>query len=142
RAMQALVAVSIASITLSPVLYRAGARIERRFAKGAAPAESEGRPDPSQRVIVVGYGPVGRAVTQLFAEHELEATVIELNHDTVRALLAEGKRAIYGDASQPRILEAAGVKEAGSLVFAAFGTPSDAVIRAAKELNPNLRVIA
>lgn len=49
---------------------------------------------------------------------------------------------MYGDATQREILHAAGVEHAGTLVFAASGTPPADVIRAAKELNPTLRIFA
>src|SRR6185369_319072 len=94
------------------------------------------------RAVVVGYGPVGRTVTRLLRENELEPTVVELNHDTVAQLKKEGIRAVYGDAAQRSILEEAGVREAGSLVFAASGTAADAVIAVAKELNPGIRILA
>jgi CPA2 family monovalent cation:H+ antiporter-2 len=75
-------------------------------------------------------------------ENELEPTVIELNHDTVARLRNEGVRAVYGDAAQRAILEEAGVRSSGSLVFAASGTPAEAVISIAKELNPEIRILA
>jgi CPA2 family monovalent cation:H+ antiporter-2 len=89
---------------------------------------------------VIGHGPVGRTLVKLLRDHGLEPTVVELNHETVARLRADGTRAIYGDATQREILEQAGVRDAGSLVFAASGSP-EAVVRAAKELNPNLTTL-
>jgi monovalent cation:H+ antiporter-2, CPA2 family len=147
RAMQALVAASIVSITLNPLLFSlvepVARRLSARPARGSEAHADEPRGDePAHRTIVVGYGPVGRTLARLLRENELTATIIELNLETVRQLQAEGIRAIYGDASQSEILVEAGVKEAGSLIFAASGSPADAVIRAAKELNPNLLILA
>ena len=76
-------------------------------------------------------------MTRLLRESELEPTVVELNHDTVAQLRKDGVRAVYGDAAQRTILEEAGIREAGSLVFAASGTAADAVISIAKELDPS-----
>ncbi|MCC6554508.1 MAG: cation:proton antiporter [Polyangiaceae bacterium] len=145
-AMQALVAASVISITLNPLLFRLVEPAARRLA-ARLPRDREAsaeRPQPREavhRAIVVGYGPVGRTVTRLLSEHELEPTIIELNHDTVKQLRREGVRAIYGDASQPEILGQAGAREAGSLVFTASGSPAD-VVRAAKALNPDLQILA
>jgi CPA2 family monovalent cation:H+ antiporter-2 len=75
-------------------------------------------------------------------QSQLEPTVVELNHETVRELLAQGFGAVHGDASQCTILEAAGVREAASFIFAASGTPAEAVISVAKELNPEIRILA
>jgi CPA2 family monovalent cation:H+ antiporter-2 len=155
--MQTLVASSILSITVNPLLYRLVEPVTKLLGgerEGETPAR-EGEPptaevnaqeesdgDRAHRAIVVGYGPVGRTVTRLLRENELVPTVIELNHETVSRLRDEGVRAIYGDAAQRTILEQAGVRHAGSLVFAASGTAADAVISIAKELNPEIRILA
>jgi monovalent cation:H+ antiporter-2, CPA2 family len=142
-ATQALVVAGIVSITLNPLAFRLVDPLSRlltaRAAKGAAPDlpfASDG-----QTTIVVGYGPVGRTLAELLKEHDLEPTVIELNHDTVNQLRESGIRALYGDAAQSEILEQAGIRKAGALIFAASGS-ADAVIRAARDLNPDLLVVA
>jgi CPA2 family monovalent cation:H+ antiporter-2 len=147
--MQTLVASSIVTITVNPLLYRVVDPLSRLLGERAPVARADpsldgdrAASDPAHRVIVVGYGPVGRTVTRLLRDNQLGLTVIELNHDTVNRLRGEGVRAIYGDASQRTILEQAGVGEAGSLVFAASGTPAAAVISIAKELNPAIRILA
>jgi monovalent cation:H+ antiporter-2, CPA2 family len=147
RATQALVAASILSITLNPLLFRlvepAARRLSARLSRGGdARADVPRAYAPAHRAVVVGYGPVGRTLARLLRENEVEPTVIELNHETVQELRGQGLSAIYGDASQPEILARAGVKEAGSLIFAASGSPADAVIRVAKELNPTLLILA
>jgi monovalent cation:H+ antiporter-2, CPA2 family len=147
RAMQALVAASIVSITLNPLLFHLvepAARwlSARRSRDTEAHADEPPTYDLASRAIVVGYGPVGRTLAKLLRENELDPTIIELNPETVQQLRHEGIRAIYGDASQAEILERAGVKGAASLIFAASGSAADAVIRAAKELNPTLLILA
>ena len=52
--------------------------------------------------MVVGHGPVGQAVER--ALRGLTTLVIDLNMDTVAEMLAQGRLAIYGDASHPQIL--------------------------------------
>jgi CPA2 family monovalent cation:H+ antiporter-2 len=148
RAIQAIVAAAIISITLNPLLFRLVEPAARWLSARSSPRSGEAHEskprtyEMASRAIVVGYGPVGRTLAKLLRENELEPTIIELNHETVQALQGEGVRAVYGDASQPEILERAGVKEAGSLIFAASGSQADAVIRAAKELNPALLILA
>jgi CPA2 family monovalent cation:H+ antiporter-2 len=77
----------------------------------------------------------------LLTESGVTPTVVELNHETVAALHAQGIAAVYGDATQREILERAGVAHAGSLVLTASG-PTDATIRLAREMNPALLVLA
>jgi CPA2 family monovalent cation:H+ antiporter-2 len=141
---QALVAAAIISITLNPLFFRLAAPLGRWLTSSSAERSEEPLADvPSaERVIVVGYGPVGRTITKLLIENGLTPTVIELNHETVRGLLRDGMRAIYGDASQREILEQAGMRNTNSLVFAASGTPAESVIRVAKELNPVTRIVS
>jgi CPA2 family monovalent cation:H+ antiporter-2 len=144
RASQSLVAASIVSITLNPLLFRLVVPATRwlsRFSPTRDLGVAVSRPRyPTHHVVIVGYGPVGRTLGDLLREHELEATFIELNHETVERLHRQGFRAIYGDASQREILRRAGVTDSGSLIFAASGSPA-AVIRAAKDLNPSLSIL-
>jgi CPA2 family monovalent cation:H+ antiporter-2 len=148
RATQPLVAAAIVSITLNPLLFRLASPVSRRLSSWLSRSEGEGEGESAPattgeagfRAIVIGYGPVGRTLARLLREQGLSPTIVELNHETVAELTAKGVHAIYGDASQPEILESAGAKEAFALVFAASGSP-DAVIRAAKEINPALLIL-
>jgi CPA2 family monovalent cation:H+ antiporter-2 len=158
EATNAVVAASIVSIVLNPLLYRAMPRIERWVSARPGLARLFSRPpvpidaaepaprrpvDPSQRTVVVGYGPTGRTVVRLLRENELVPTVVELNVDTVRELRDQGIDAVYGDASQLETLKTANLARAGSLVLTSPGTSGTAeVIRLARELNPELRVLA
>ncbi|MFT3775685.1 MAG: cation:proton antiporter [Minicystis sp.] len=143
QAAQVLVVTSIVSITLNPLLFKLIDPLVRRLSTVRARPEIAPAPravEPESRAIVVGYGPVGRTLARLLREEGIEPTVVELNHETMAALRAEGVPSVYGDASQEPILEAAGIKTAGALVFAASGSP-DAVIRLAKEMNPRIRIL-
>ena len=74
------------------------------------------------RVVVVGYGPVGRTLVRLLRENRFQAVVIELNHETVRRLADEGIAAVYGDAAHRETLEQAGLRDAVALVFSSSQT--------------------
>jgi CPA2 family monovalent cation:H+ antiporter-2 len=155
--MNVLVAVSIVSIVLNPLAYRTVRPIERwaqahprlwRFVnpplvdRGARPLK---RPpaDPRTRAVVIGYGPTGRTVTRLLRENGIEPTVVELNIETVRELRAQGVAALYGDATQRETLEGAGMAGAGNLILTSAGMETSAdVIRLARELNPDVHVLA
>jgi CPA2 family monovalent cation:H+ antiporter-2 len=156
EAAEALVVTAIVSITLNPVLFGRRELFARWLSRLAPRRSAEPAVDPprneggeklpateeAHRAIVVGYGPVGRTLSHLLRENGIEPIIVELNLDTVRALKAEGARAIYGDATQQEILDQAGVRTATSLLFTASGVPAEAVIRSAKELNPKIFILA
>jgi CPA2 family monovalent cation:H+ antiporter-2 len=158
-ATNVLVATSIASIVVNPLLYRAVGPLERwivarprlRRLMDPAPSTSVGQretrtrpvPDPSRRAVVVGYGPTGRAVADLLRDNRIEPTVIELNVDTVRALRDRGVDAVYGDATRPETLVAAGVPSSDTLILGSAGMANATeVIRSARQLHPGVRVLA
>jgi len=157
EATHALVAASIVSIVLNPVLYRAVPRIEKWVSASAVlsgllnpragASDSEAAPqrpkDAARRAIIVGFGPTGRTLVRLLRDNGIEPVVIELNMETVRELRAEGIEAVYGDAVRRDILEAAGPGNAGTLILTSAGmSGAGEVIRAARELNPRIQVLA
>ena len=153
---QVLVAASIVSISLNPLLYRQVGAMERwsmarprlwawlNRRQTHHPDASVPAPSPSvHRALVVGYGPVGRTVARLLRDSDIEPVIIEMNLDTVRALRAQGIPSLYGDARHPDILRAAGVEKAVGLVLSASGmVGSGEIIRQATQLNPGIRVVA
>jgi len=159
-ATQALVAASILSISLNPLLFRIVRPLELAMRKRsrwwmrlevrADPGDVHGarrRADaPSKRkhrAVVVGSGPVGRTLARLLLENEIEPVMIELNLETVRGLRTRGMLAVYGDATHTNTLREAGIEEADTLILSASGLrTSREIVRAARELNPDIRVLA
>ena len=154
-ATNALVATSIVSIVLNPVLFRTIAPISGWFTRRPALARfvdrsvapddgvQVARPKAAYRAIVVGYGPTGRTVARMLKTNGVAPTIVELNIDTVRELREQGVDAVYGDASRPDTLEAADAANAGSLILTSAGMDNGAeVIRIAREHNPSIRVLA
>jgi CPA2 family monovalent cation:H+ antiporter-2 len=161
-ASNALIATAIISITLNPLLYGQLDRLEvwaarrpqlwQRLNRGgqqmttwrrrAEEQESE-RLKPDHHAVIVGYGPIGKAVTQLLRDNEITPTVIDMNLATVRTLRSRGIDAVYGDARHRDTLVMAGVPTAESLILSAAAMHgSGEVIRQARELNQKIRVLA
>ncbi len=156
EATNTLVAASIVSIVLNPVLYRLVPRVEKwaaghpRWSRFLNPKVVDGdaavpaRPtDRRERAIVVGYGPTGRTVVRLLRDNGITPTVVELNMESVRHLRQMGIDAVYGDVTRRDTLEAAGTSEAGTLILttAGMGSASE-VIRMAREISPGIHVLA
>jgi CPA2 family monovalent cation:H+ antiporter-2 len=156
-AMNPIVTTAIVSIMLNPVLYRKlGAleawlarhpRLWRLLNRGAhgdlLTTVSETRPIPAYRAVVVGHGPIGQTMSRLLRERGIEATIIEMNVETVRRLRRQGQRAVYGDANQAHVLEEAGIAQARTIILSASGSAGAAeVIREARRINPRIHVVA
>jgi len=137
----ALVAASIISIALNPSLYSLARRWSFSRAGTQPPATGVRPPVDPNRCILVGYGPVGSIVHRLLAERGADITVIDLNLGTVRSLRERGVAAIYGDVLRAGTLEEAGIATAGSLVLSADVEDAAEIIRQARLLNPELRVL-
>jgi monovalent cation:H+ antiporter-2, CPA2 family len=155
-----IVACALVSISLNPFLFRwvgpAEAWLRRRpvlwpalnaastrrtdqvNAQGAAAVASRTEP----LAVVVGYGPVGQAVDTVLREAGLETVVVDTNMDTVAAIEAAGRLAIFGDASHEAILEKAGVRRASHLVITLPHSVNRApLIARARQLNPRCRIV-
>jgi CPA2 family monovalent cation:H+ antiporter-2 len=158
QATNALVATSIVSIVLNPLAYRTIRPIERWLVRHPALSAMLNREiavatelrnaanrtaDPAHRAVVIGYGPTGRAVVRLLRDNGITPTIVDLNLDVVRALREQGFEAIYGDATRPDTLDAAGMALARSLILSSAGMANSVeVIRMARGVNANIRVLA
>ncbi|MET0553918.1 MAG: cation:proton antiporter, partial [Vicinamibacteria bacterium] len=154
-----LVAVALVSISLNPFLFtwldgierwlrarpRLWALLDARAAQrrgtinaetGAALASATG-----SRAIIIGYGPVGQAVDRVLSETGIDTVVIDLNMDTIAEREAAGRRALYGDASQPGILEQAGIARAQYLIVTLpHSVNRTPLITTARQLSPRCRI--
>lgn len=154
-----LIAASIISISLNPVLYRMIGPLEKLAkqtrlwrkledrsklrALTAADDKTGQLPVSRDRAIVVGYGPTGRTLSRLLGENGIDPVILEMNLHTVRQLQTEGIAAVYGDATHRETLTGAGIETAVALVLTSAGMQgSEDVIRHSRDINPNLRIIA
>jgi len=154
----AIVAAAIVSISINPWLYGQFLRVEtlvnrwpklrhwldRRAAETGASANLRHlkKPQGAAEVVIVGYGPVGRSIEHRVDEIGLSHVVVEMNVDTVLALQGQGKRALFGDATNSQILEAAGIRTATYLVVTLpEASAAYAIVNAARALNPAIKCL-
>lgn len=149
-----VVGAAIISISVNPLVFRWVVSLEPRLAKwpwlasrseklGARANEAAAknkRDDPG--AIVVGYGPVGQTVTRLLSEFGINPMIVERNVDAVLELQQRGQQALFGDASRPEILRAAGLEAAAYIVVTVpHAGISLRIIQAAREVAPLVRVL-
>ena len=147
QAMDVVVAVAIASITLNPLTFKAIDPIDRWLAGNRArragvtedgDLRTSSSLDPDGRALVIGYGPTGRTVSRLLRENAILPTVVDLNMNAVHEVRDAGGSAIYGDARHPQTLITAGIRHAGTLILSGSDAAAPEIIRVARGLNPRL----
>ena len=102
-----------------------------------APLETKGH------VILIGYGRVGSIIAKELAKHGNRPVVIEDEVDMAKQAKADGFNVMPGNALDPRTLEAAGIREASTLLLAIpEGFEAGAIFQHVQGLNSTIRVIA
>lgn len=157
---QILVGAAMISITLNPLLFYSldrmeswlqrvpviwtllNSRSERKQRAMNSVAQSAIVSTEKPLAIIVGYGPVGRVVDALLRDAGILTVVVETNMKSVESLSKAGHAAIFGDATRTDILDQAGLRRASYLVVTLPHSSNRAgLVQAARELNPNLRII-
>ena len=153
RGRDLVLAGAILSILLNPIVF---AFLDRMLRAAAAPQPAGGKPaeSPAPRqqlpvtalrdhVVLVGYGRVGRVVSEGLRAAGIAQFVIEDNADAVARLAAAGVEAVAGNAVDPEVIRAANLPASRCLLVAipdAF--EGGQVIEKAHRLAPALRIIA
>ena len=147
-----VVSVTIVTLFATPYLVALGVPTGRRVEQllrrvgmvktGLKPDAALNR-ELSSHVVVVGFGPAGRAVANRMYQSGSTVVVVDLNPISIRAARDAGMRAWVGDASSPDMLKQVSIDTAEALVV----TLPDyrltmAVIVEARELSPDLQIVA
>ncbi len=180
EAGNAMVVAAVLSITINPMLYkgidplmkalaRRGIGVARAGGDGDTPVPPPG--DNAHRVVLIGYGPVGRAIARILRDNDMDVVVVEMNIDTVRELRelreqaareagegeggdadgtahaphdshdGHGLAAVHGDATQAEILRHAGLEQAEALIISTAIAPAREIIEVARGVNPRARIL-
>jgi CPA2 family monovalent cation:H+ antiporter-2 len=137
----------LVSATLStfciPFLSTAGAAIRRRW---SAPVESA-LPDPAQKadskVLVVGFGRVGRLVAEMLSVHDVPWMAVERSPKLVEDTRRQGKPVLFGDAARPELLHHLDLERALAVVVT-MDSPDgvEAVVATVREARPDVVLVA
>lgn len=153
-----LVACSIISITLNPMLFKLIPAIEKRLQgypglwrfmnRRALAKQAQMNVDLEHKLsethgplaVVIGYGPVGRAVDDLLRERQLATLVVDLNMDTVSQINRDGRRAIFGDAYNIEVLAPALERATHLIISLPAAANRNPLIASAKLINPDVQI--
>jgi CPA2 family monovalent cation:H+ antiporter-2 len=142
-----VLAVSVLSMMATPLASAMTAPLhafKRRFSS-PEPLQTENLPsrELTDHVVIAGGGRVGQHIARILSELSVPCVIVELNHQRMLECKAANFPVIYGDMSQPTAIEAAHVATAKLLLIT---TPSvvvsQAIVRQAHRLNPDLHIVA
>ncbi|MDR6530581.1 CPA2 family monovalent cation:H+ antiporter-2 [Caulobacter rhizosphaerae] len=143
---QAVLVAATLTMFLIPLLSGLGGRLAK---KAAAPVSEA--PDlvglhseePAGRVLVVGYGRVGRLVGDMLDRHNLPWIAIDRDPSFVQQGRRAGHRVYFGDASRVELLERCGLDHARAVVVT-MDSPeaAEAVVATARGHRPDLTIVA
>lgn len=143
---QSVLVASTLSMMCIPGLAALGLRLGGRRLAGEGVA-----PDPSPelfdgetpRVLVVGYGRVGKLVGEMLRRHDIPWVAAERDPKLVEAARLAGETVFYGDASRPEFLKRCGLEQAPALVVTMDSAEGvEAVVGAGREMRADLTIVA
>lgn len=112
-----ILSAALVTLLLAPFVYQGAVPLYNRLNRVPTVArrlnrqlESEPEGDAcstDNRVLVLGYGRVGRYVSDALRAKHIGHTVVDYDADAVRKLQAAGVNTVYGDASSPVVLQQA-----------------------------------
>jgi CPA2 family monovalent cation:H+ antiporter-2 len=148
--VQPLLAATVLSMVLSPMLIRHNRRITRALLGESGPRNSEAMREAQatlavaerDHVVICGFGRVGQNIARVLEQTGFEYIALEVDAYRIRAGRQAGDPVIYGDAGEPKVLENVGVAHA-SCVVVTFASPEVAlrILRAVRELRPDVPIL-
>ena len=153
-----IVGSAIVSITLNPILFRQFRLVERFLQRLPKLWKYLNRMDEHRQVrmndqteallqkentslaVIVGYGPVGRAVDHALRERGIETVVVDMNVDTIARLHRDGRSAIYGDAFNVEVIAQALPRASHLVVTLPHSQNRTPLIVSAKLINPATKI--
>ena len=142
-----MLAMTTLSMLLIPVFDLLGRWWARRQQVGVPPAPvtliSPAERSDEPRAIIIGYGRVGRLVSDMLEGHAVPHLCVDLDPANVAHARRDGHAVYYGDAKNKEFLRQCGIETADAVLIT-HDNPADvveilAVIRA---LRPDIQVIA
>jgi CPA2 family monovalent cation:H+ antiporter-2 len=139
----ALVAATLSMFTI-PLLANLGLRIGGRRVGPTDLSFAPDEPPVTQpRVIVVGYGRVGRLVGEMLGRHDIAWVGADLDPKLVEQGRRAGQPIYYGDAARQEFLIQCGLMDAPALVVTTDDPDAaESIVGAARELRQGLTIVA
>jgi CPA2 family monovalent cation:H+ antiporter-2 len=140
----ALIVVAL-TMAATPLLYALGGRLEASLAPAAEPHPAALIPlpaDEAPRVIVAGFGRVGRVVAALLEAHDIPYIAVDADAHAVAKGRDEGKPVYFGNIKHEDFLRRCGLATARALVLT-MDAPRSAseLVTIARALRADVKII-
>jgi CPA2 family monovalent cation:H+ antiporter-2 len=144
---QSLLVSATLSMMCIPLLAALGLRIAGRATAGVSEAPHARGAAPDGRILLVGYGRVGRLVGEMLDRHGLPWSAVDQDASVVARARKSGRSLYFGDASRPGFLERCGLGTARALVITADADGDDAgavetLVASVRDRRPDLAIFA
>lgn len=144
---QSLLVSATLSMMCIPLLAALGLRIAGRSTGGLSEAPHAPGAAPEGRILVIGYGRVGRLVGEMLDRHGLPWSAIDQDAAVVARGRKSGRVLYFGDASRAGFLERCGLETARALVITADAEGGEAgsmeaLVASVRDRRPDLAIFA
>jgi CPA2 family monovalent cation:H+ antiporter-2 len=148
--VQPLLAATVLSMVLSPVIIRHNRRITRTLLRESGNPQTEAMRENQKtlavadrdHVLICGFGRVGQNIARVLEQTGFEYIALELDPRRIRVGRQAGDPVVYGDAGEAKVLENVGVARA-SVVVVTFANPEVAlrILRSVRELRSDVPIL-
>lgn len=144
---QLLLSTTFLTMLMTPLLFASIPlllKVLGRFMIFGVPPKDWVRQDRSlaaltEHVILCGFGPTGRDLSNAFIMEKIPFVIIEMNPAKVREAKRLHMKVIYGDASNREVMKRVGIHRARAVIVSFPDTLGmTQIIRVVQDLNPNV----
>ncbi len=141
------ISVTLLTLIFSPILYRSVIPFWRKMKKYKIFMSGEKHDFDENlfkdHIIVCGYGRVGSWVGKALKEYEIPFVVIDYNQKVVQELKKTGTKVLYGDPTEPEVLEAVGIRNAKAIILAIpDSVVQETLITYVQTVAPDVKIIS
>jgi monovalent cation:H+ antiporter-2, CPA2 family len=148
--VQPLLAATVLSMVLSPLIIRHNRRITRIILHESGNPQTEAMRQERitlaaaerEHVVICGFGRVGQNIARVLEQSGFEYIALDVDPYRIRTGRQVGDPVVYGDASQVKVLENVGLAHA-SVVVITFANPDVAlrILRSVRELRSDVPIL-
>jgi monovalent cation:H+ antiporter-2, CPA2 family len=148
--VQPLLAATVLSMVLSPLIIRHNRRITRVILRETGNPQTEAMRQERvtlaaadrEHVVICGFGRVGQNIARVLEQTGFEYIALDVDPYRIRTGRQAGDPVVYGDAGQVKVLENVGLAHA-SVVVITFANPDVAlrILRSVRELRADVPIL-